>query len=69
MRLDNYCPNVRMKAIFMNTENSKPNEPRKCVLNMSLFKLFYLFLTCTFHLSIFLHMEKYKTTNSTKTIN
>ena len=33
-RLDNYWPNVSMKMIFMNTENSKTNEPHKFVLNL-----------------------------------
>ena len=27
IRLGNYCPNIGMKTIFMNTENSKINEP------------------------------------------
>ena len=33
-RLDNYCPNISMKTIFMNTDNSKTNEPHKFVLNL-----------------------------------
>ena len=26
-RLDNHCPNISMKTIFMNTENSNANKP------------------------------------------
>ena len=33
-RLTNYCLNISMETIFMNTENSKTNEPHK------------LFITC-----------------------
>ena len=52
-----------METVFMNTENSKRNEPHKFILNLSqrldlrslnkhvLFKLIYL-----------LHVEKYKKT-------
>ena len=29
-----YCPNISMETIFMNTENSKTNEPHKLVLNL-----------------------------------
>ena len=32
---NNYCPNISMETIFMNTENSKTNEPHKFVLNLS----------------------------------
>ena len=31
MKLDNYCPNISMETIFMNTENSKMSEPHKFV--------------------------------------
>ena len=34
-RLSNYCPNISMETIFMSTEKSKTNEPRKVVLNLS----------------------------------
>ena len=34
-RLNNYCPNISMETIFMNTENCKTNEPHKFVLNLS----------------------------------
>ena len=34
-RLGNYCPNISMKAIFMNTENTKMKEPQKFVPNVS----------------------------------
>ena len=34
-RLNNYCPIITMETIFMNTENSKTNEPHKFVLNLS----------------------------------
>ena len=34
MRIDNYFPNVSMKMIFMNTENSKRNEPLKFLLDL-----------------------------------
>ena len=34
MRLDNCCPNISMGMIFMNTENSKTNEPHKFILNL-----------------------------------
>ena len=34
-RLNNYCPNINIETIFMNTKNSKTNEPYKCVLNLS----------------------------------
>ena len=33
-RLYNYCPNISMEIILMNTENSKTNEPHKFVLNL-----------------------------------
>ena len=32
MRLSNYCLNISMKTVFMNTGNSKTNEPHKFVL-------------------------------------
>ena len=35
MRLGNYCPNISMETIFINTENSKTNEPHKFVFNLS----------------------------------
>ena len=34
-RLNNYCPNISMKTIFMNTRNSKSSKPQKFVLNLS----------------------------------
>ena len=34
-QLDDYCPNISMETIFMNTENSKTNELHKFVLNFS----------------------------------
>ena len=34
-RLVNYYPNIRMETTFMNTENSKTNEPHKSFLNLS----------------------------------
>ena len=34
-RLKNCCPNISMKTIFINTENSKTNELHKCFLNFS----------------------------------
>ena len=33
--MNNYCTNIRMKTIFMNTENRKMNEPYKSVPNLS----------------------------------
>ena len=35
MRLYNYCLNVNIEVILMNTENSKTNEPCKFFLNLS----------------------------------
>ena len=35
MGLDNCYPNASMGTMFMNTENSKTNEPHKFVLNLS----------------------------------
>ena len=35
MRLNNYCHNISMDTIFMNTESSKTNGPHKFVLNLS----------------------------------
>ena len=32
MRLTNYCPNISMKTMFINTENSKTTESHKCLL-------------------------------------
>ena len=34
-KLHNYCLNISMETIFMNTENSRTNEPRKFVLSLS----------------------------------
>ena len=34
MRLGNYCPNISMETLFMNTENSKRNEVHKFVLSL-----------------------------------
>ena len=33
-RFNNYCPNISMKTIFTNTENSKTNEPHEFLLNL-----------------------------------
>ena len=33
-RLVDYCPNIGMETIFMNTEDTKTNEPQKFVLNL-----------------------------------
>ena len=33
-KLVNYCPNINMEAIFMNTKNSKTSEPHKFVFNV-----------------------------------
>ena len=35
MRLNNYCQNISMETIFMDTKKSKANEPHKFVLNVS----------------------------------
>ena len=35
MRLNNYCLNIIMETMFMNTENSKTNQPHKFVVNLS----------------------------------
>ena len=35
MRLNNYCPNIRMETIIKNMKNSKANEPNKFVFNLS----------------------------------
>ena len=32
--MNNYCLNVSMGTIFMNTENSKTNEPRKSIFSL-----------------------------------
>ena len=34
IRLNNYCSDKSMETIFMNTENSKANDPHKFVLNL-----------------------------------
>ena len=34
-RLNNYYKNISMETIFMNTENSKTNEPHKFVFDLS----------------------------------
>ena len=36
VRLVDYCPNICMETIFVNTENNKTNEPHKFVLNLKL---------------------------------
>ena len=33
-RLNNYCPNISLETVFINTENSKTSEPHKFVLNL-----------------------------------
>ena len=33
--IDNYCPNISMKTILMNRENSKTDEPHKFVFDLS----------------------------------
>ena len=33
--LVDYCLNISMEAIFMNTENNKTSEPHKFVLNLT----------------------------------
>ena len=35
MRLVNYCPNISMETIFVNTKHSKTNDLRKFVFNLS----------------------------------
>ena len=35
MKLVNYCPNISMERMFMDTESSKNNEPHRCVINLS----------------------------------
>ena len=35
MRSVNYFPVIGMETIFMNTKNSKPNEPHKLVFNLT----------------------------------
>ena len=35
MRSGNHCPSIRKETIFVNTENSKTNEPPKIVLTLS----------------------------------
>ena len=34
-RLGNYCPNKSMEMTFMNTKNSKINDPHKLAFNLS----------------------------------
>ena len=34
-KLHNYCLNISMETIFMNTENSRTKEPHKFVLSLS----------------------------------
>ena len=36
MRLSNYGPNISVKTIFINTENSKTSETDKCLLKLFL---------------------------------
>ena len=66
MRLNIYCPNISMETIFMNTENSKTNEPQKFVLNLSQ----RLNLRSSNkhvalqNLSVYYNVEKYKNTVS-----
>ena len=38
IRLDNYCSNISMETILMNTENSKTNKLYKLVLELSQIK-------------------------------
>ena len=38
MRLENYCPNISMETIFINTENNKTSEKTEAWINMLLFK-------------------------------
>ena len=33
-RLVDYCPNINIETIFINTESSKTNEPHKSFLNL-----------------------------------
>ena len=33
--MNNYCLTLSMETMIMNTENSKANEPRKFILNLS----------------------------------
>ena len=52
-----------MEAIFMNTENSKTNEPHKFVFNLSVRLDFRSSITCcSSKLVYLLHVAKYKTT-------
>ena len=34
-RLVNYCPNISMETIFMNTENGKTNDKQRFIFNLS----------------------------------
>ena len=34
-RMNNYCSNISMETIFMNTESSKANERHRFVINLS----------------------------------
>ena len=35
MRLNNYCENISMETVFMNTESRSTTNPHKFVLNLS----------------------------------
>ena len=63
-RLGNYCANMSMETIFINIESSKTNELQKFVLNLSQRLNLKSLNKHVSHqsLSIFLHLEKYKTT-------
>ena len=39
LKLVDYCPNISMETLFMNTENSKTSEPHRSVLNFIEFQL------------------------------
>ena len=54
MRSVNYCPNINMEMIFLNTENSKMSERHKFVYNLS--------QKLDLKSSNKAHLEKYKTT-------
>ena len=60
-RLNNYCPYVNTKTIFMNTENSEINEPRKFVLNLPQ-RLDFEQTCCSSKLMYLFQVEKYKKT-------
>ena len=38
MRFNNLCSNISMEAIYMNTKNSKTNEPHKFVFRLKNYK-------------------------------